>query len=216
MRKNQEISKQIAGGKCPPQSGAERTAASDVVNPGFESSQIVSGKFATQNTDLSVLIRRLKGRRSTAEVVRGAGVSRETFRKIERGQTVKLDTLKAIADSLNVSNEAWRQLVIGWIKAEIGQHACGISFALTSEAHEASPRYLSPAESGLLQQLEHLNQDEKIEANKALQRKEVIAFLPAINELIDRTAGESSRANGTSWLSVPSGTIASDDLWARL
>lgn len=65
----------------------------------------------------------LKGKRTSAEVVEGAKISRETFGKIQRGDTVKLTTLKSIAVFLGASRQQWLELVIAWIKEEIGDEA---------------------------------------------------------------------------------------------
>lgn len=61
-----------------------------------------------------------KGNRTSAEVIAGAKISREIFRKIERGQSVKLKTLRAISNFLGLNQADWLTLVIAWVRLETG------------------------------------------------------------------------------------------------
>lgn len=74
-------------------------------------------------TELAHKLSLLKGKRTSAEIIKGAKISRETFAKIQRGHTVKLSTLKSIADFLGASRQQWLELVIAWINEEIGEDA---------------------------------------------------------------------------------------------
>jgi transcriptional regulator with XRE-family HTH domain len=68
---------------------------------------------------LADLINPLKGDRTTADIVEGAGVSRETLRRIDLGQCVKLSTLHDIARFLGADETRWAQMVVAWMELEI-------------------------------------------------------------------------------------------------
>ncbi|NOS68329.1 MAG: helix-turn-helix domain-containing protein [Verrucomicrobia bacterium] len=75
-------------------------------------------------TNLAHKILLLKGERTSAALCAGAEISRETFSKIQRGDsTIKLSTLKLIADFLGATKEQWLELVIAWVKEQIGDEA---------------------------------------------------------------------------------------------
>ena len=60
-------------------------------------------------SELSAILSLLKGNRTTQEIVNGADLSRETFRKLERGQGVKLSTLRDIASYLKLTRPQWHR-----------------------------------------------------------------------------------------------------------
>ena len=81
----------------------------------------VAKKGQTPVSELSVLLSLFKGHRTTQEIVDGAALSRETFRKLQRGQGVKLSTLRDIATYLKLTRSQWLALVVAWIKLEVGE-----------------------------------------------------------------------------------------------
>lgn len=134
------------------------------------------------SSELSNKIGILKGSRTSAEIVKNADVSRETFRKIERGESVKLSTIKKIADYLEASPEQWSQLVIAWIKLEIGpEDARHIQLS-----HESNVINDKAADSEqILQLAKQLDTSDRRQIILAMTRPEVRRSLPAINALYD-------------------------------
>jgi len=130
-------------------------------------------------SELSSKLAVLKGSKRTTEV------SYETFRKIERGQSVKLKTLRRIADALNVTDAEWLDMVVAWLKTEAGRDAQKLSIRPReghSALHDAAVDKLARA-TDLFQQLNSQDAEEII---KAMQRPEVRACLVAINQVWEK------------------------------
>ena len=145
-------------------------------------------------SDLSAKIAVLKGKRKTSHVVQGADVSRATFRKIELGQSIKLSTLREIARALGVTDESpeWLELVVAWIKTEVGLDA----HRLWIEPRDTQPSALRDVPASdtakAMMLFTELNSADRIEITKAMQRPEVRACLPAINSVWDKLGEPSS------------------------
>ncbi len=134
------------------------------------------------SSELSHKISILKADRTSAEIVKNADVSRETFRKIERGESVKLSTIKKIADYLKASDEQWRQLVIAWIKLEIGPEDSR-HIHLSHETTAINDK-LADSEQ-ILQLASQLDSSDRKQIILAMTRPEVRRSIPAINALYD-------------------------------
>jgi len=136
-------------------------------------------------SELSSKLAVLKGSKRTTEILSAAKVSYETFRKIERGQSVKLKTLRRIADALNVTDAEWLDMVVAWLKTEAGRDAQKLSIRPReghSALHDAAVDKLARA-TDLFQQLNSQDAEEII---KAMQRPEVRACLVAINQVWEK------------------------------
>lgn len=135
-------------------------------------------------SDLSVKLVNLKGRRKTTEILSHSGISRETFRKIERGASVKLSTLKEIATSLGADEHDWLELLVAWLKHEAGTDALKlwIETKEPSIVREAEENQLSRA----MMLFEQLNHADRMEITKAMERPEVRSCLPAINRVWEK------------------------------
>lgn len=133
------------------------------------------------STELSNRIKLLKGDRTTADIVKGANVSRETFRKIERGDTVKLSTLMDIADFLDADDQQRTGLVIAWVKIEIGPHAKQVQLSTSNAAlHDGSD------EAKEIQSIvAELSAFDRKQVMLVMTRPEVRRVLPALNALYD-------------------------------
>lgn len=90
-------------------------------------------------------------------VAKKTGLSRESIFRIERGEQVKLTTLRKIATALQGSPSQWADLLAAWLRFQAGQHAKLVSI-----------ESLKPASS--------LKEDSDAWATKVL---ELISRLPA-------------------------------------
>jgi transcriptional regulator with XRE-family HTH domain len=140
-------------------------------------------------SELSAKIAALKGSRRTSHLVRGADVSRATFRKIELGQSIKLSTLKEIAKALTVDESApeWLDLLVAWIKSEVGYDSRKLWIeprAGSSTLHDAAESETARA----MMLFEQLNAGDRAQIVKAMQRPEVRACLPAINRIWEKVS----------------------------
>lgn len=148
-------------------------------------------------SELSSKLAALKGKRTTKEIIGLAEISRETFRKVERGEAgVKLSTLKAIADALGVSQDQWTDLVAAWLKVEAGEEAHRLSIKPKHPSDVGQTESSQVAHAAIL--FQQLNAAERQEILKAMERKEVRNCLPSINRVWER-------------LSKPSPSSSEDD-----
>lgn len=137
-------------------------------------------------SELSAKLATLKRARKTKEIIAAAGVSRQTFRKIELGESVKLSTLKEIALALGVTSDSpeWLELVVAWIKTEVGHD----SRKLWIEARDSNVlRESGESDTARAMMLfSELTAADRVEIIKAMQRPEVRACLPAINSVWEK------------------------------
>lgn len=135
-------------------------------------------------SELSARLSQIKGQRQTKEIIESAGISRETFRRIERGETVKRETLREISNALGATREQWLDLLAAWLMIEAGQDAPSIWIEpkASGELKDATRNQTALA-TMLFQQL---NAEERQQVMKAMQRKEVLSCLPAINQVWEK------------------------------
>lgn len=130
-------------------------------------------------SELSHLIKAFQGNYTNAQVLAGAGVSRETYRKLQCGTSVKLSTLRDISRFLKLDESKWRQLVIAWIRLEIGPDAKHIHIEPSPhpirERDDQSREICTLAAQLSLQDQKHVL--------KAITRPEVLRVLPSLNHL---------------------------------
>lgn len=134
-------------------------------------------------SELSARIADLKGTRPTSEIISAAKVSRQTFRKIELGESVKLSTLRQIADAIGANEQQWAELLAAWLSAEAGGESRLLWIHPRGEAFSESKD--SPAARALML-FEQLNAADRQHVLKTMQRKEVLACLPAINRVWEK------------------------------
>ena len=72
-------------------------------------------------SELGRKLKMLRGRLSAGAVAAKAGVSTESVRRIEHGDSVKVATLRQIATGMGVSRAQWLGLLIAWLKFEAGK-----------------------------------------------------------------------------------------------
>lgn len=135
-------------------------------------------------SELSAKISEFKGQRQTSEIIESAGISRQTFRKIELGDSVKLSTLRAISNAIGATDEQWLELLVAWLKNEAGTEARKIW--IESRADKAKESHQPSGTARAMMAFEQLNAGEREQILLAMQRKEVIACLPAINRVWEK------------------------------
>lgn len=139
-------------------------------------------------SELSAKIEGLKGELTTQEVISLAKVSRETFRKIERGESVKLSTLRAIARALKASESAWLDLLVAWLKKEAGDEKNKIWIEPREKDFATVHDDVTSQSARALMLFGDLNAAERAEIIKAMERPEVRGCLPAINRVWEKFA----------------------------
>lgn len=72
-------------------------------------------------SELGAKVTVLRGDLTRVELAAKAGFSRLTLYNLERGKHVKIGTIRKIAEALNVTGQAWLELLAAWIKSEIGE-----------------------------------------------------------------------------------------------
>lgn len=133
--------------------------------------------MTTEVNELSRLIALLRGTIPIVKILKGADVSRETFRKIQHGLPVKLGTLMDIADFLKTTEAQRTELVIAWIKLEIGRHAQRISIQPRTQKQDEPDEIAT-----LLKQLTAADREQML---LAMVRPEVRRAIAALNKLHD-------------------------------
>lgn len=141
---------------------------------------------------LSEKISRLQGDLTQEQMAKRCGVSRNVFSYLAKGQSVKLSTLRKIANAFQLSRSAWLDLLIAWIRAEIGEEDFRDLIVRRADAlheggmlHDAEQKQ----EEALLKHFALLSEAEQQEILKTMQRQEVLNCLPPINLVWDRFDG---------------------------
>jgi transcriptional regulator with XRE-family HTH domain len=148
--------------------------------------------FGRMSSELSHQISLLKGHHTSAEIVKGADVSKETFRKIERGEPVKLSTLRKIANFLKATDAQWGKLVEAWIKLGVGpEEARHLRF----HYHSQELRDDASDSEQIAQLAKQLNPTERKQIILAITRPEVRRSLAAINSLYDNVRQKGRRSS---------------------
>jgi transcriptional regulator with XRE-family HTH domain len=132
-------------------------------------------------SQLSGRLAALKGSQKTSDIIAKANVSRETFRKIERGEAVKLSTLRQIAKALHVSEEEWLDLLIAWIQTEVGKDSHYLWIETKESGHSRLHDATADQTAKAMMLFQELNHTDRLEIIKAMQRPEVMACIRGIN-----------------------------------
>ena len=141
--------------------------------------------------NLSELIKSLRGELNFLQFAEKTGVNRNTLAWLEEGKEVcKLSTLEQIARACGVKpkSEAWLDLMIGWIRASVGDE----NFALISVEKMGEPEVMQSGFGRLIHFFKLLSVDEQAQILKCVEpeRKEVRNCLPSINQVWERLDGE--------------------------
>jgi transcriptional regulator with XRE-family HTH domain len=145
-------------------------------------------------SELSAKLALLKGDRKTSEIIKDAGIARETFRKIERGDSVKLSTLRDISTAMDLTPTEWTDLIIAWLKTEAGPESRNLIIETRGQPpslHDQPDSQVSAA----MALFQNLNAAEREDITKAMERKEVRACLPSINRVWEKfSSSQTSRS----------------------
>ncbi|MGN6644106.1 MAG: helix-turn-helix domain-containing protein [Verrucomicrobiota bacterium] len=134
--------------------------------------------------DLSVIIRKLRGELSQVEMAAKCGVSPRTITNLENGESVKLDTLRAIRMAYRATDSEWLRMLAAWAKAEIGPDAAYMW--IEPIENEKKVKDNNTDAKKIQRKIHELNAEERRQLLLLLQRPEIRRVLPALNKLYDK------------------------------
>ena len=134
--------------------------------------------------DLSVIIRKLRGGLSQAEMAEKCGVSSRTITNLENGESVKLDTLRVIRKACHASDSLWLEMLSAWTKTELGPDASLMWIEPISSDKKLNDHQNDAKRIEVL--IHDLNAEERRQLLLLLQRPEIRRVLPALNKLYDK------------------------------
>lgn len=141
-------------------------------------------------SELSNKIKSIRGSMSAEDAGVKCGLSRESFYRIERGGTVRIDTLRDIAKGFGLEEDQWLELLVAWLKMQAGND----SYKLFIESK--SPGELQDRDNQVSLAMSlfiNLTPDDRQEIINAMKRPEVRACLPAINSVWEKLKPSSRR-----------------------
>jgi len=137
-------------------------------------------------SELSNKIQSILGDMKAVAAGKLCDLSRESFYRIERGESVGYETLLKIKKGFKLNQNDWLELLVAWLKQEAGADAP----YLIIQAREVSPSMLRDNEASQVAKammlFTDLNLADRQEVTHAMQRPEVRACLPAINSLYEK------------------------------
>lgn len=134
---------------------------------------------------LSDLITSLRGPRSLPKLAKACGLSMRTVAGLSRGESVRLNTLRQIASKCHCSDSQWKELLLAWIRLEIGEEDfqnLDIQAATTNSDTKK-----------LINQFSRLNTDDQASVLKTLERRELLNCLADLNKVYDNLAKPTKR-----------------------
>ena len=142
--------------------------------------------MAANESELSAKFKSIRGELSAEQVAAKANLSRESVYRIERGVSVKLETLRQIALALKLTEADWLELLSAWIRSELGLEASKLWIeprdSSVSKLKEAGEDQVAMA----MVYFRQLNSRDRDEVLKAMQRPEVRACLHSINRVWEK------------------------------
>ncbi len=135
-------------------------------------------------SELSNKIKSLRGTLSAEDAGEKCGLSRESFYRMERGGTVKIDTLRDIAKGFKLSEDEWLDLLAAWLKMQAGDD--GLKLFIERKGHSTKSKGSDSEIATAMTLFTNLTPDERQEILNAMRRPEVRACLPAINSVWDK------------------------------
>jgi hypothetical protein len=136
-------------------------------------------------SELSNKIKAIRGVLSAEEAGVKCGLSRESFYRVERGGSVKIETLRDIAKGFHISENEWLDLLVAWLKHEAGADA-EMLFIESKRGGSKLHDHESSQVQRAMSLFTNLNPTDRAEITKAMQRTEVRACLPAINSVWEK------------------------------
>lgn len=135
-------------------------------------------------SELGRKLKMLRGRLSAGAVAAKAGVSTESVRRIEHGDSVKVATLRQIATGMGVARAQWLGLLIAWLKFEAGEDSDELRIEPQVAGQDMALQQLSAQTAEAMSLFDGLNPVERENVILALRRKEVLKCLVTINAAI--------------------------------
>ena len=142
-------------------------------------------------------IQSLRGKRTFLAFAKSTGVSHQTLFGVERGQSTKIDTLKRIAKACGVKDRDWADLLVLWIRTELGEEDfCRLEITPALGREDSRPKG-EPTDVGqiILKEFFRLSNLDQAQLLKVMARPKVRACLPAINSVYDDPASVEGSVN---------------------
>jgi transcriptional regulator with XRE-family HTH domain len=136
-------------------------------------------------TALAEIIRGWRGTDNYVKFSKRAGINRQTLKELEEGISVKLETLQRIAKNCKLSEAEWTDMLIAWIRTEIGEAQFN-KVDIRPAPSAATVKKLKAANELFLSRFHRLTNAGKAQILKAMMRTEVMSCLPPINAVWER------------------------------
>ena len=144
---------------------------------------------------LSDQIRALRRNTTFLEFSQKTKVNRQTLTELEAGGSVKLSTLEAISDACGLRRSEWIDLLIGWIRAEIGEEKFSLLKVTPATLPWASGQKPTP-EVLFSEIFISLSSKEQLEILLTMIRKPVLSCLPALIGAVEQQRTETRQLLG--------------------
>jgi transcriptional regulator with XRE-family HTH domain len=135
-------------------------------------------------SELGNTLKKLRGKTTQAELAKACGLSSRTVGRAESGYEIYLDTLRVIAQHYKLSEPEWADLLVQWIRLQLGDEVGHVVVA-SRYKHKSK----SPQEAELdrfMDRFRALPEKYQRELALAVQREEVLRSIVPINELVSR------------------------------
>jgi transcriptional regulator with XRE-family HTH domain len=144
---------------------------------------------------LSDQIRALRGKTTFSRFAQKTMVNRQTLTELEDGSSVKLSTLKLIKESCGLGQRQWIDLLIGWVRAEIGEENYSL-LNVTPAALPWASGQRPKSEALFLKIFSSLSTTDQAQILATMIREPVRSCLPALNRAVKKQRAESRRLIG--------------------
>jgi transcriptional regulator with XRE-family HTH domain len=140
--------------------------------------------FLAAMLTLATKLSSLRGERNYVQFAKDTRVNRQTLRDLENGASVRVSTLKKIAEACHLGADEWTNLLILWVRHELAEEngKLDIRPVLLYETIRSKPDLADC----LLAVFFRLPNEDQIQLLKAIARREIRACLPALNALWER------------------------------
>jgi transcriptional regulator with XRE-family HTH domain len=133
---------------------------------------------------LSTKIKSLRAERNFVQFAKDTRVNRQTLKDLENGASVRVRTLKRIAEACRLRADEWTNLLVLWVRNELAEENARLDIrpARSCKTIEGTP----DLGDCLLAVFFRLPNEDQIQLLKTIARHEVRACLPALNALWER------------------------------
>jgi transcriptional regulator with XRE-family HTH domain len=179
-KRAEKILAQAAASVVPASSAKAAAATSAAVAPPARLGKTQHRVSERAKGSLGAKLRFLRGKRRANEIADKTGLSRESVYRIERGDPVKLATVKELADAMEATRAEKLDLLVAWAKQMLGNDAPDLVIKARSGE---KPEHCSVFERQTAQVnslLEGLNETQVEHLILALQSREILQCLSAM------------------------------------